>query len=182
MPVLRGQGITDALLVTASVSAIFLFPVYNVSGNTERLFIYGKRCIISPCAKCRSDGLGHLHRTGIARIRSMIVKQDRLVISCHSCRCCNGGAIADSYLCISLTGSHNNRRIGTSVCKQRSADIFTHIHPLSALIQKTDYIVFLGFCMFWPACISSACFKIAGNSFPLFSLLLIIPPHAVGLK
>ena len=81
MPVFCGQGITDALLVPTSVSTILFLPVYNVSGNAEWFFIYGKRCIVTSCTKCRCDGLGNLYWTGIPGIRAMIVKQYRLVIS-----------------------------------------------------------------------------------------------------
>lgn len=45
MPVFCGQGITDALLVPTSVSTILFLPVYNVSGNAEWFFIYGKEKI-----------------------------------------------------------------------------------------------------------------------------------------
>ena len=65
MPVFCGQGITDALLVPTSVSTILFLPVYNVSGNAEWFFIYGKRCIVTSCTKCRCDGLGNLYWTGI---------------------------------------------------------------------------------------------------------------------
>lgn len=73
MPVFCGQGITDALLVPTSVSTILFLPVYNVSGNAEWFFIYGKRCIVTSCTKCRCDGLGNLYWTGIPGIRAMIV-------------------------------------------------------------------------------------------------------------
>ena len=79
MPVFCGQGITDALLVPTSVSTILFLPVYNVSGNAEWFFIYGKRCIVTSCTKCRCDGLGNLYWTGIPGIRAMIVKQYRLL-------------------------------------------------------------------------------------------------------
>ena len=68
----------------------------------------------------------------IAATRCAGEKRDTL--SCHARRCGNGRTVPDSDFHIPLTGCHDNGRIGTSVCKQGSAFIFMHIHPLSALI------------------------------------------------
>ena len=69
-----------------------------------------KRRIVASRPQCRSNGLRHFHRSAVAGVRSVIVKQDRLVIACHPCRGCNGRTISDPDFCICLTARHDNGR------------------------------------------------------------------------